>query len=203
MKYSRTILSNSEKILRNSEKILRNSEKILRNELFLDNLNDIFINSLNDFLFLDDVFEMINLINWDVLDVSIEFSLIDKDLNCSYLFLLFSSHFAKFVVSLITILMTVLKNFWFNAQSIETKSFSLMYLKNLTMSRSNCLLENDNFCTAEKSELFFTKLSRRWVCLIMWLLSDCMTERFYQPSRLVITWPNRDSVMSRDSHFYI
>jgi hypothetical protein len=30
-----------------------------------------------------------------------------------------------------------------------------------------------------------------------------MTERFYQPSRLVITWPNRDSVVSRDSHFYI
>jgi hypothetical protein len=27
-----------------------------------------------------------------------------------------------------------------------------------------------------------------------------MTERFYQPSRLVVTWPNRDSVVSRDPH---
>jgi hypothetical protein len=39
-----------------------------------------------------------------------------------------------------------------------------------------------------------------FVCL--WV-KCCMTERFYQPSRLVITWPNRDSVMSRDSHLYI
>jgi UDP-2,3-diacylglucosamine pyrophosphatase LpxH len=47
-----------------------------------------------------------------------------------------------------------------------------MYLKILIMSRSNCLLEDDNLCIAEKFELFFTNSSRKWVCLIMWLLSD-------------------------------
>jgi hypothetical protein len=35
------------------------------------------------------------------------------------------------------------------------------------------------------------------------MLEMCITERFYQPSRLMITWPNRNNVMSRDSHFYI
>ncbi len=51
-------------------------------ELFLDNLNDIFINSLDDFLFLDDAFDVINAMNWDVLDVSVSSST-DDDLNCS------------------------------------------------------------------------------------------------------------------------
>ncbi len=49
---------------------------------FFANLNDILISSLNDFLFLDDVFEVINLMNWDVLDVSAT-AFIDDDLICS------------------------------------------------------------------------------------------------------------------------
>jgi hypothetical protein len=48
----------------------------------LSSLNDIFINFLNDFLFLEEIFEVIDWINCDVLDV-LKISSAEKDLNCS------------------------------------------------------------------------------------------------------------------------
>ncbi len=51
-------------------------------EIFLSSLNDIFINFLNDFLFLEEIFEVIDWINCDVLDV-LKISSAEKDLNCS------------------------------------------------------------------------------------------------------------------------
>jgi hypothetical protein len=45
-------------------------------ELFLSSLNDIFINFLDDLLFLKRVFDVIDLMSWDVLDV-IEISIND------------------------------------------------------------------------------------------------------------------------------
>jgi hypothetical protein len=68
-------------------------------ELFLDNLNDIFINSLNDFLFLDDAFEVINLINWNVRSVfeirtSDTFLFVENDLFFFCVLRRFFNHFA-------------------------------------------------------------------------------------------------------------
>jgi hypothetical protein len=81
----------------------------------LSNLNDILINFLDDFLFRDDAFEVVDRVNWDVRDVWVRISFVDENLNCSYFFFRFSSHFAKSVVFFITILMIVLKNFWLKA----------------------------------------------------------------------------------------
>jgi hypothetical protein len=51
-------------------------------ELFLNNLNHIRINSLNDFLFRDDAFEVVDRVNCEVVDV-LKTSSADEDLNCS------------------------------------------------------------------------------------------------------------------------
>jgi hypothetical protein len=159
-------------------------------EIFLNSLNDTRINFLEDFLFLNDVSDVVNLIDWDVRDVWVRFSFANENLNCSYFFLRFSSHIAKSVVSLITILMTVLKNFWLKAQSIETKSFSLMYLKNLTMSRRSWWLVKDSLIIAEKFELLFTNCRRRWACRMIWLLRDeCCEVRLID--RELFTWNKR------------
>jgi hypothetical protein len=69
-------------------------------EKFLSNFNETRISSLEDFLFLNDVSDVVNLIDWNVRDVWMRFSFVDENLNCSYFFLRFSSHFAKPVVSL-------------------------------------------------------------------------------------------------------
>jgi hypothetical protein len=60
-------------------------------------LNDIRINSLNDFLFRDDAFEVVERVNCDVLDVSAIAST-DDDLNCLRIFLRFFNHSTKSVV---------------------------------------------------------------------------------------------------------
>jgi hypothetical protein len=79
-------------------------------EIFLSNLNETRINFLEDFLFLNDVSDVADLMNWDVLDV-FAFSFTDDDLNCSKIFLRFFSHFAKSMIFRVTIQMTLLKNF--------------------------------------------------------------------------------------------
>jgi hypothetical protein len=146
---------------------------------FFDNLNDVLIISLNDSLFLDDVFEVINLIDWNVLDVSLRFSLVDEDLNCSYFFLRSFSHSAKFVTSRVTVRITVLKNFWFNAQSMKARFFSLICLKNRIMSRKSWRLAEDSLIIAEKFRLLSTNSRRRCVCRMMWSLrSECFEIRF-------------------------
>jgi hypothetical protein len=42
-------------------------------EIFLSNLNDILINFLDDFLFLNKVLDVVNLINWNVRDIFAKF----------------------------------------------------------------------------------------------------------------------------------
>ncbi len=51
-------------------------------EIFLNSLNDIFINLLVDSLFLEEIFEVIDRVDCDVLDV-LKISSAEKDLNCS------------------------------------------------------------------------------------------------------------------------
>jgi hypothetical protein len=141
-------------------------------EIFLSNLNDTLISFLDDLLFLNEISDVIDLIDWDVLDVSIEFSLTDEDLNCSYSFLRFFNHSAKFVAFRVTVRIAVLKNFWFNAQSVKARSFSLICLKNRIMFRKSWWLEENSLIIVEESRLLFTNSRRRCVCRMMWSLKD-------------------------------
>ncbi len=50
--------------------VRKNLFDLFFDEKSLNRLNDIFINLLNDLLFRDNAFEMINLMNWNVFDVS-------------------------------------------------------------------------------------------------------------------------------------
>jgi hypothetical protein len=140
-------------------------------EKFFDNLNDTLINSLNDLLFLKNVFEMIDLMSWDVLEIFASSS-IDDDLDCSKIFLRFFNHFAKSMISRVTIRIAMLKNFWFNAQSVRTKSFSLICSKNRIISRKSWWLAEDNLTITEKFRLLFTNSRRRCACRMMWSLRD-------------------------------
>jgi hypothetical protein len=89
-----------------------------------------------------------------------------------YFFLRFFNHSAKFVVFRVTVRVAVLKNFWFNAQSVRAKFFSLICLKNRTMSRRSWWLAENNLIIAEKFRLLFTNSRRRCVCRMMWSLKD-------------------------------
>jgi hypothetical protein len=140
-------------------------------EIFLSSLNETRINFLENLLFLDDVFDVTDLMSWDVLDVSAS-SFTDDDLNCSKIFLRFFSHFAKSMISRVTIRMTLLKNFWLNAQSVDTEFFSLVCSKYRTMFCRSCLLDAESLMIAEKFELLFTNWRRRWACRIVWSLKD-------------------------------
>jgi hypothetical protein len=141
-------------------------------ELFLYNLNDIFINFLDDSLFLKRVSEVVDRVDCDVLEISIKFSFTDEDLNCSYFFLRFFNHSAKFVISRVTVRIAVLKNFWFNAQSVRARFFSLICLKNRIMFRRSWWLAEDNLIIVEKFRLLFTNSRRKCVCRMMWSLRD-------------------------------
>jgi hypothetical protein len=163
----------SEKFLLNSDKSFSLSFfKKLSNECFFDeksfdNLNDILINFLNDLLFLNEVFEIVNLIDWDVLNISLRFLFADEDLNCSYFVRRFFNHSTKFVASFVIARIAELKDLWFKTQSDDTKFFSTKNLKNLAMFFNNCLLNWANFAIVDKFEFWFTNCNNKWVCLIV------------------------------------
>jgi hypothetical protein len=145
-------------------------------EIFLSSLNETRISSLEDFLFLNDVSDVVNLIDWDVLDVLdvSASSSADDDLNCSKIFLRSSNHSAKSIVSRVTIRIVELNDRLSNAQSDDTEFFSTKNLKNLAMSRNSCLLDWASFAIADKFEFWFTNCNNRWVCLIAkeWTVDD-------------------------------
>jgi hypothetical protein len=141
-------------------------------EIILSNLNDIFINSLDDLLFRDDAFEVVDRVDWDVRDVWVKISFVDENLNCSYSLLRSSSHFAKSMTFRVTVRIAMLKNFWFSVQSVKTRFFSLIRSKNRIIFRRSWWLAEDSLIIAEKFELLFTNWKRRWACRMMWSLRD-------------------------------
>jgi hypothetical protein len=140
-------------------------------EIFLSNLNNTLINFLDDFLFLNEISDVTDLMRWDVLDVSAS-SFTDYDLNCSRIFLRFFSHFAKSMIFRVTIRMTLLKIFWLNAQSMNTEFFSFVCSKYRKIFCKSCLLDTESLMIAEKFEMLFTNWRRRWACRMMWSFRD-------------------------------
>jgi hypothetical protein len=72
----------------------------------------------------------------------------------------------------VTIRTTLLKDFWLSAQSMNAGSFSVVCLKNRTLSRRSWWLAENSLIIAEKSRLLFTNSRRRCVCRMMWSLKD-------------------------------
>jgi hypothetical protein len=140
-------------------------------ELFLSNLNDIRINSLDDFLFRDDAFEIVNRVNCDVVDV-LKTSSFNEDLNCSLIFLLLFNHSAKSMIFRVMMRTTLIKNLWLSAQSMNAESFSFLCSKNRAIFCKSCLLDEESLIITEKFELLFTNWKRRWVCRMIWLLRN-------------------------------
>jgi hypothetical protein len=168
------------------------SSECFFDEKSFDNLNDTLISSLNDFLFLNEIFEVVNLVDWDVSDVSLKFSFADEDLNCSYLVRRSFSHSTKFVASFVIARIAELKDLWFKTQSDDTESFSTKNLKNLAISLNSCLLDWASFVITDKSEFWFTNCSNKWAFLIVkeWTIDASNEVRIV--SRELFTQNSRD-----------